>query len=146
VVPSPRARNRQAAAECLDSIGDTAQPAAAALGEHRRMQPASQLAQLGQRRVQLLDGPAKGGRGGGLGRPRHELQGQCEAGETLLGAAVKVALDPPAGVVGGRDDARVTHCSPRLLPLLGSPGSGDDGSPDLFADSRTVRQHGAETS
>jgi hypothetical protein len=80
------------------------------------MQPARQLAQLGEHRAQVLDAALKRRRGGRLGRPRRELQRQRKRDQTLLGAVVEVALDPPSGVVGGGDDprARLLELDPRI--------------------------------
>src|SRR6476646_12277311 len=70
------------------------------------MQPARQLAQLAERRVQVLDAASERCRGGRLGRSRDEPQRQRKGDKTLLGAIVEIALDPAASVIGGLDDAR----------------------------------------
>ena len=70
------------------------------------MEPARQLAQLCECGLRVLDAALECCRRGRLGRPRHELQRHRKGDKMLLGAVVEVALDPPVGVVGGRDDAR----------------------------------------
>src|SRR4051794_5226520 len=80
------------------------------------MEPARQFAQLGERREEILDAGLERRRGGRLGRPRRQLERERNGDKTLLGAVVEVALDPSAGVGGGRDDARarLLEPSPRI--------------------------------
>ena len=79
------------------------------------MDAARQLAQLGERGGELV-GDRVDGLGGRLvavelGLQQPQVQRQRD--ELLLGAVVEVALDPPAGVVGGLDDAHARD--PQLL-------------------------------
>ena len=71
------------------------------------MDPASELAQLGEASLQLGPGPIQH-----LGHIRRiviesgsrQLEGQGEGHESLLSTVVEVALDPPALGVAGSDD------------------------------------------
>ena len=92
----------------------------AGVGQDRRQDPAGQLAELLDRRLEV-------GRQGGQGVPHRrvarlrggpdspELHRQRD--ESLLGAVVEVALDPPALVVGGADDAGTRGAQLRELAL-----------------------------
>ena len=80
----------------------------AALGQHRGMDAAGELAQL-RRRLRELLAEALEERSGRLGlalepRPRH-AHVEREGHQPLLGAVVEVALDLPPRRVGGLDDA-----------------------------------------
>ena len=98
----------------------------AALGQHRRVDAAGELAQLGRRLAQVGASPRRAARGPRPGRSstsrrRGHAQRHRDADELLLGAVVEVALDPPPRLVGGLDDARA-----RLPQLaLGPAAVGD---------------------
>ena len=78
------------------------------------MDAARELAQLRERDRELLADLVDGARQAGVAQPRLEHpQVQGERDELLLGAVVEVALDPPAGVVGGLDDPQPRD--PQLL-------------------------------
>ena len=72
------------------------------------MQARRELAQLLQRRRQLLLRRGEQARLVGVGREVHgeEPELDRERDEPLLGAVVQVALEPPALGVAGADDAR----------------------------------------
>ena len=83
--------------------------AQALLAEDRGVQPARDLAQLLQARVELARGVVEQvGRGLGMrGQPRAgEAQLEHDGDEALLGAVVEVALEPAALLVAGLDQAR----------------------------------------
>ena len=93
------------------------------VGEHRGVQPARELAQLGQRRAELLaralDRGVRGRRvlvDQAVGDP----QADRERDEPLLRAVVEVALEPPPLAVAGGDHAR-----PRRGELLARLGVGE---------------------
>jgi len=79
------------------------------VAEHRRVQAARDLAQLGERRRQLVAGARE--RCVRLLRvlvdqPVGDPDPDGERDEPLLGAVVEVALEPPPLGVAGGDDAR----------------------------------------
>ena len=86
----------------------------AAAREDRRMDAAGELAQLAQRGLEPHREPVDQRSGLGVGdRGAQHAQLEGEGQELLLGAVVEVALDAPAGLVGGLDDAqRATRAGP----------------------------------
>ena len=76
-----------------------------AVGEHRRVDPARELAQLGLRLAQRRDRPVEQLDRRLLGDPAAQhLQLERERHEPLLGAIVQVALEPAAGLHRRLDD------------------------------------------
>ncbi len=79
----------------------------AALGQHRGVDAARQLAQLVRRRGELVRGLVEQRAASGSRCPRaRQAQVEREPDEPLLGAVVEVALEPPARLVGRRDHPR----------------------------------------
>jgi hypothetical protein len=105
------------------------------VAEHRRVDPAGELAQLLDRELDLLAGirdQLRGTRRLARDLRLGEAERQGDADEALLRAVVQVALDPPALGVGGGDDAlprvaQVAHpppqraCTPRFGGFAGEP-------------------------
>nr|WP_228431103.1 hypothetical protein [Baekduia soli] len=87
----------------------------ATVGQDRRVDPAGQLAQLGQRAGEPLAQPVDHRRELRVvaHAPAQQAQLQRERHELLLGAVVQVALDAPARPVGGLHDPQA-----RLAQLL----------------------------
>ena len=95
--------------------------AQAVIAEHGRVQAAGELAQLGQREGELLGGRREdrpGRRRIGFEPRQRDPQRQRQRDQALLGAVVKVALEPAPLDVAGGDDPR-----PRRGELL-EPGRG----------------------
>ena len=95
-------RHRGAPGERLDGRGEPA------VGQHRRMDAAGQLAQLGGRAGEVVGQPVeeRAGRGRVVVEPAAgDADVERHRHEPLLRAVVEVALELAAGLVGGGDDA-----------------------------------------
>ena len=115
-------RQRRASRECPERRPEPL------LGQHRRVDPLRQLAQLLERGSQL--GIRLGQQLAGAVRLRaelisDELQREAEAEQPLLGAVVQIALEPAPLLVAGRDDPRARgtqlhqlRAQLRLQPLV----------------------------
>ena len=79
------------------------------IAEHRRVEAASQLAQLVERERELVAGAGEevtSGRGVAVELAQCDAKGQCQRDDPLLRAVVEVALEPPPLDVARADDAR----------------------------------------